>query len=432
MQDQAPARLSSLADAAAEAYVFAVPLVVMESFRRRRMALGPMNHMLHARKLLHHRSRAITAPNNDTLYSNAWIDLREGPARIELPRAGARYLSFALMDMWTDNFAVLGGRTTGPDGGVFTIIGPDDSAAGREGEVIRASTPIVWVLARILVDGPADLDAARAVQDGVTLQAAPPRNAPHEDPAEATRGAPWDVYFAQAARLMAVHRPRATDLGVLRRIAPLGLEAGEDWSPARFSADEAEQIAAGVASAKARLRTGLAGLGKRNDGWIAPPRSLGDFGQDYRSRARVAVAGLGALPLEEATYFTAAAFGGVQLDGRRPMRWRIAPDAIPVNAFWSLSLYEPTEDGELYFIENPLARYAIGDRTEGLARAEDGTFDIWIGHADPGEARRANWLPAPAGPYVLILRAYHPEPELLDGRMSPPEPAPVDMEETTR
>ncbi len=114
-------------------------------------------------------------------------------------------------------------------------------------------------------------------------------------------------------------------------------------------------------------------------------------------------------------------------------RLRIPGDRpIPVRAFWSLSLYEPTGDGELYFIENPIARYAIGDRTPGLKRSADGSLDIWIGHDSPGPGRESNWLPAPAGPYVLILRAYHPEPELLDGRHPLPEPEPIELEETTR
>ena len=148
---------------AREAYTFTLPLVAMESFRRRRMTLGPMNDMLHARKLLHFKSRHITAPNNDTLYSNAWLDLRQGPAVIEMPPTGTRYISLAVMDMWTDNIAILGTRTTGGAGGRFTIVGPDTATDGIAGPVIRSTTPICWVLARIIVTGPEDLAAARSV-----------------------------------------------------------------------------------------------------------------------------------------------------------------------------------------------------------------------------------------------------------------------------
>ena len=87
----------------------------------------------------------------------------------------------------------------------------------------------------------------------------------------------------------------------------------------------------------------------------------------------------------------------------------------PVKSFWSLSLYEATEDGQFYFTDNPINRYAIGDRTEGLTFNADGSLDIWIGHASPGGARASNWLPAPEGPFALFLRAYLPKPDLLDG-----------------
>ena len=90
---------------------------------------------------------------------------------------------------------------------------------------------------------------------------------------------------------------------------------------------------------------------------------------------------------------------------------------IPVKAFWSLSLYEATPEGQFYFVPNPLNRYTIGDRTKGLMRAADGGLDIWIGRTDPGGARTANWLPAPKrGPFALTLRAYLPDADLVEGR----------------
>ncbi|SDW13723.1 Uncharacterized conserved protein [Albimonas donghaensis] len=457
MADGAQDPLSRLRDAADAACTYLTPLLAMETLRRRRMAAaaaqgaaaqgaaeGGMNRLLHARKLLNHRSRQITTPNADTLYTDAWIDLRQGPARIALPRHGDRYVSLALMDMWTNNFAVLGSRATGTEGGRFTLVGPDASAEGLEGPVIRAPTPIVWALARILAAGPEDMDAARAVQDGMALETAPsPENAA-PDAGEGTRLSDWPEFLAQGARLLALHRPPAMDLGVLRRIAVLGLgpEAAADgpdapFDPARFSSAEAAAIADGFARARARLMRAQgprAWDGSEAQGaWQGPPAKLGDYGQDFFIRASVAVGGLGALPLEEATYFRATSVGGERLDGRRPMRWRIPGDRpLPVDGFWSLSLYAPTPEGEFFFVENPIGRHAIGDRTPGLVRDPDGGVTLHLAHDDPGDARRANWLPAPAGPYDLILRCYLPAKELLDGRRRPPEPEPIPTEETPK
>jgi hypothetical protein len=107
---------------------------------------------------------------------------------------------------------------------------------------------------------------------------------------------------------------------------------------------------------------------------------------------------------------------GKLFDGRKS--WRLhfpAGGHLPVDSFWSLSLYEATDDGQFFFWDNPLNRYAIGDRTPGLAANQDGSLDIWIGHESPGAEREANWLPAPAAPFALFMRAYLPRAELLQG-----------------
>jgi hypothetical protein len=104
-------------------------------------------------------------------------------------------------------------------------------------------------------------------------------------------------------------------------------------------------------------------------------------------------------------------------DGTRAWRLHFPADRlIPVDGFWSLSLYEATDDGQYFFTDNPIHRYAIGDRTEGLSWNEDGSLDVWIGHEPPGEGREANWLPAPAGPFALFMRCYLPKTDLLGGR----------------
>jgi hypothetical protein len=286
--------------------------------------------------------------------------------------------------------------------------------------VVRAPTDHDWALARILVDGPHDLDAARAVQQGVSLQG-PAVETPGPF---AQRSAGWADYFESAARLMAANPPPATDQAVLEAMAPLGLEA---FDAGRFSAAEAAAIEDGIGEARKEVRRG--GLGGANfiEGWSYPAARLGDFGQDYLYRAAVALGGLAALPPAEAMYMRA---GGplprALFDGTRAWRLHFPADRLPpVNSFWSLTLYEATEDGQFFFAENPLGRFAIGDRTPGLATNPDGSLDIWIGSETPGAEREANWLPAPAGPFALFMRTYLPKPELLDGlyRLPPVEEA---------
>ena len=146
------------------------------------------NRFRHVRKLTDARSQTVTQPNNDTLYSTAWLDLSAGPVRLTLPRAGERYVSLALMDMFTNNFAVLRAGSVQE----IIVIGPH---APSQPGAIRAPTDWVWALGRTLVAGPADLPAAHLVQDGLVAEGAsdrrvidaPLRSAPGPSTSQASR-----------------------------------------------------------------------------------------------------------------------------------------------------------------------------------------------------------------------------------------------------
>jgi hypothetical protein len=174
-------------------------------------------------------------------------------------------------------------------------------------------------------------------------------------------------------------------------------------------------IDAGVRAARTLVESGR-GRVKFVQGWNYPQADLGDYGDDYIYRAMVSVLGLGALKPPEAMYMRAAAEDGTPIFKGDGLYRLHLPKPIPVNGFWSLTMYEATPDGQFFLTENELNRYAIGDRTAGLKKNADGGVDIWIGRHDPGGARTSNWLPAPrSGPFSLTLRAYLPRAELMSG-----------------
>jgi hypothetical protein len=403
---------------ARDALLYVLPLLEMAATRDRVLSRGAsQNTIYHRRDLADASSRSVTSPNNDTLYSAAWLDLSAGPVTATLPDLGQRYVSLQLMDMYTNNIAVLGTRTTGAAAANFTIVGPNDAIAISDRNMLRAPTPHVWALARVLVDGPDDLEAARAVQAGLLIEG--PKVAARPRPTTAAAAAPeakWQDVFAEANRLLAEERPPVTDLAMLRRIAPLGIGPDAAFNPDAFSDSDREAIAAGVADARA-LVIDPRNRGQAIQGWYYPGPTLGVWAQDYGARAVVARTGLAALPRDEAMYMRPEGIDGNALyDGRKMWRIHFAPGQLPpVSGFWSLTMYERTPDGQSFFTANPLNRYAIGNRTVGLKTNDDGTLDLWIGHDDPGEGKRANWLPAPAGPFTMTLRAYLPARSLLNG-----------------
>jgi len=412
---------------ARDAFLFSFPLY--EMYRTRQSALHaqrpiPPNMFAHRRHLTDDRARDVTTPNNDTLYSSAWLDLRGTALLLSLPDTGDRYYSAALMDMYTNNFACLGRRTTGTAALQVVIAGPGwqgDAPAGLH--VVRSPTPWAWLLCRFLVDGPADLPAVHALQDRCMLTPVARGGmafAVPDDPPPPDRPANPAAYVPLVNRLLAENPPPARDHSVLAAFAEVGMRP--DTSGAGLSLIDRGIWYAGLLSARSAMQDAGAVAGRPVDGWSRPPPDIGNFGQDYMLRAIIALIGLGALEQAEAVYMSANVdAAGAALDGANRYRLRFGPDGLPpVDAFWSLSMYELTPEGRAFFTPNPIGRYAIGDRTAGLARGADGSLEIAIQRDAPEGALRANWLPTPPGPFRLTLRAYQPGKALIDGTYRPP------------
>lgn len=392
-------------------YVYGFP--VLEMARARQRTIGPSaNRLRHVRRLADATSRRVTTPNNDTLYSSAWLDLRHGPVAFAYPGAGDRYVSIAVLDMFSNNFIVLGPQQTRGLAGAIRLAAP--GAANTPGTTI-APTPWVWIQARTLVAGHADLAAAHQLQDAMRLSGA---DAPPPEPLGET-GDPVDELLAIVHLLATDAPPPPGERDLMARWDRAGLTrtvlAGVDGS---MRSDAAR----GVAEARRRIAARM-NRAAPVSGWIYPEPALGDFGTDFLYRASIAQWGLGALPVREAAYFRAVdRDGDPTFSPAHGYLLRFPPGGDPpARAFWSLSLYEALADGQLYFAGNPLDRFAIGDRTPSLIRDADGSLSIWIGTDDPGASRRANWLPAPNRRFALILRVYNPEASMFDGTYRVPQ-----------
>lgn len=391
---------------ARDAYRFGFPIYQMMFTRAQTAArlpkgLNGVNMLFHRPTLADAGARDVTTPNNDTLYSTAWLDLSDGPVTLTMPALPRRYHSVAMMSLFSDVFAVLGTRANAGRGGKFWIVGPGwNGVPPADTQLVRAPTNDVWLLVRTLVDGPADLAAARAAQRGFTLEGPRP-----DRPFMAVASDPRDpgIFLAVVNEALARGPVAPAERRQMRRLAAAGI--GTPFAALKPAMQAAWR--ANIAAFYDELRGGL-GKGKETvNGWSYPPPDIGTAEADPLTRARVALGGLGALPRNEAMYLTSET-----LDGNRDWRLRL-PANVPVEAFWSLSMYEIAADGRLFFTANPIDRFAIGDRTPGLKRNEDGTLDILISARRPADT--ANWLPAPAGPFRMTFRGYLPGPALLGG-----------------
>lgn len=425
-------RYGELFATAALAYIWGYPLVVMSRTKRLLLARSKgeaaLNQFVHGTRLLTHKDREVIRPNNDTLYSSAWLDLRGGPVVLEVPDLADRYYSFQFMDAYTNSWAYIGRRTTGTRAASFVIVGPDFAGEAPDGaQLLRSPTPTVWLLGRTLVLSQQDLPAVAelirhyrlsAVEpDGVAQEAEGKREreeqeAPLSPHAIAAAGI---HYFDELGEAMAADPPPRAEAELIERFAQAGIGPGlrpsAEEDPRRRRCLEQGMLLGEDLVSRARS-TGRSVV----NGW-SYSLDLGAYGTNYLLRAEVARYGLGALHPEEALYAQARTdAAGEPLHGSRRYVLRFGRGTQPpVDAFWSLTLYGP--DG--FLVDNPLGRYSIGDRTEGLQVGSGGELEIQI-QADPPPQGPSNWLPAPRERFELSLRCYQPRSELLEGRYAFP------------
>jgi hypothetical protein len=415
-----------IAALAAEAYIFGFPALEFQRLRFN-FAFAPearlhtsFNTFRHIRVLATPNSREVTAPNNDTLYSTAWLDLSAGPVRLTTPPLGERYYSYAFMDFFSNVFEIVGRRNAPGGNGSYLIVGPDWQGDAQLGvSLIRAPTNAVWLLARFLVDGAVDIPAVHALQDGSVLQgpvlpADPERLARQQIAVNARTETDAVRLFDVLNSVLAENPPRPADAPTMARLAAIGVGAGRALCV--DTPEVAEAIARGVTQARAQIDRDAAALREGSPGgrWSRPPDAVGDFGVDYDLRATIALYLIAALPPQEAMYLsTQSDAEGQPLNGDRAYAIRFSKNMLPpVNAFWSLTMYELDEAGRAWLVRNALRRSSIGDRTMGLRYEPDGGLEIHIARewSEP-----SNCLPAPEGPFMLCMRVYESRPALLDG-----------------
>ncbi len=394
------------------AFHFAFP--IYEMMRTRSTQLGrarafglpnAVNFLLPKLTLAGAADRDVTTPNNDTLYGSVWMDLSAGPVIVEMPALPGRYNSAALMSLQTDNSSIVGTRT-GSFGGRYAYVPPGYTGVVPAGaEVVRSPTNDAWLLIRVLVNGPEDIEAASKAIDGYKLTVPEGERAPL---LEAPPRPDAKTFLAVVNEVLARSAPNTDLAGKAAAFAGLGI-----GGPA---SDETLALWARYLPAlNAELKGGLAEAGDVVDGWSYPGIGIGDYGDDDLLRSRVALGGLAALPRIEAMYLTARADkDGASFDGSKAYTVNLPP-RMPIGAFWSLTMYQQEADGRLFFVPNALDRYAVGDRSPQLRSNRDGSYEIFVQAEKPTGERAVNWLPAPKGKFVLVFRGYLPRAPFLDG-----------------
>jgi len=368
----------------------------------------------------------VVTPNNDTLYNRAYLDLTAEPVVLTIPPMDRKFW-FPLGDMFHNLNASISWDTIGFAGGDFALVGPGWSGVLPD-EVTRVNveTPMIWTVGRYSVAGADDVAAANALQDKTLLrplsefvgETAPAQVADYpaftrddlDDPAR---------YFTVLNEMLRRNPPPARDAGILAYFREIGLDPGQhfDWDALPQPVKAGLKRAARDALAIIDSRT--TAFAESRNGWIEAILDA-NMSDDPVNHAAAARLGLLYSQKEVSTYHIGAVDAeGTPLDGSKVYQIRFSP-VPPVDAFWSVTIYDSSTK---LLVDNPIDRYSIGDRTEGLVYSDDDKTElvITLSHEVPeDEVARANWLPSPDGPFYLALREYSPAPAILTREWVPP------------
>ncbi|MFO0788955.1 MAG: DUF1254 domain-containing protein [Pirellulales bacterium] len=427
---------------AIEAYIYGYPLVTMEMTRRVitnaakvEGTHGPMGQLIRLREYPTAAFKDVTAPNADTLYTTAFIDVAKEPYVLSIPDAHGRYYLFPMLNAWTDVFQDPGKRTTGTGAQKYAITGPHWKGTLPSGvKEYKSATAMVWIIGRIYCTGtPDDYAAVHKMQDEVSLVPLSSYGKSYTPP-EGTVDSSIDMkkpvrdqvnalstedYFNLMTELMKENPAYAEDAPMVAKLKQLGIVAGEKVELSKLGDDVAAALQDVPKLSFEKIMGHFQKAGTDDNGWIFTTKA-GLYGTDYLQRAFIAAIGLGANRPKDAVYPTSeiAADGKPYLGNEKYVLHFDKGQLPPVDGFWSLTMY----DEQMFFVDNPLNRYTLSARNK-FTKNKDGSVDLYLQHDNPGGDKEANWLPTPEGRFIPMLRLYWPKqksPSILNGTWKPP------------
>jgi hypothetical protein len=423
-----------------EAYLYGYPLVTMDMTRRQMTnvrvpddAHAPMGEIIKLRAYPAVENRSAAAPNADTLYTMVWLDVSAEPWVFSIPDMGDRFYIMPMLSAFNEVFHVAGQRATGGKAQKYAITGPGWTGTLPEGvKQVKSPTALVWVLGRIYCTGtPEDYKAVHELQDrfsSVPLSSygrpyTPPPGVVDEtfDMKKAVRkqvnDLPLDDYFRYLARLLKTNPPKPEDGPVVERMARIGIVPGQEFDRGKLPVlgrklDPKLSLLEMVGAMKAKQPV---------NGWLYWSSNAGSYGTDYDQRAMVTLIGPGLNFPQDAMYpFSEKDADGKEYNGsahKYVMHFEKG-QMPPVKGFWSLTMYDP----DFFFVPNPINRYNVSQRNAFVTNP-DGSVDLYFQAESPGPGKEPNWLPAPKGKFITMLRLYWPTdtpPSILDGSWKPP------------
>ena len=453
-----PPKPGSFAETALDAYIYGYSLIATEVTRvqmtnvtQRKGMQAPMGQFTNVKRFPLVDYRGVSAPNADTLPSWAWVDVSQ-PQVFSHIDMGKHYFAFPMVNMWMTIFDSPGTRSTGSKSAVYLLTGPDWKGKVPPGmKHIRSSTRYMAIVGRTYVNGTdQDFKAVNWLQDSLQLEpletwgrksqagktsqaskkAAPraPRVDPNPGfsmmlaPPDAIAAMSSTAYFTMLTRLMCKDAPPAPeDAPIVKRMASIGIEPCKPFDQDKLASDARVVLKDLPRAALEKLSQARPAIAQEKNGWLIS-KGLGVYGTDYLKRAVTAAFGWPANLQADAVYPYALKDGtGQTLNGSNNYTLTFAAGQTPpVEGFWSITMYQV--DKGWWFVPNALNKFTVSPRDQ-LKPNKDGSLTLYFQATSPGKDKESNWLPAPKGEFVPMLRMYWPRekpPSILDGSWAPP------------
>jgi len=381
-----------------------------------------VNQFNHVRKLATPEDTWVVTPNNDTYYSKGWLDLSKEPIVLKIPAIKDRFFAFPIGDFYHDANATLGWWNVGYNGGNYALVAPGWQGILPENvERVDVSTPMCWILARTLAkDEPKDNEAVHALQDSYSLTPLSQWGKEQQSTPFEREYPVWNDkdplnFFVILNHMLRYNPARPADEGLVATFKEIGLHPSQNFDPSTLDESTRKGLMRAMTDAHKIMMAKGRSMSEIINGWLYLPGPK-EFGTDYLFRAALEMFAL--LHGESAMtvgYLASIDAESKPLDGNNnyELKFDVPP---PVSGFWSLTMYDGVSK---LLVDNSINRYSVGDRTKGIQYDKDGSLTIYMSNEKPKGDKASNWLPAPKGPFYVVIRAYNAEAGIFNGSWEP-------------
>lgn len=396
---------------------------------------GGFNEYDFSGKLLTAADRIVISPNADTPYGMATIDLRSEPCVITVPDIDInRYFSMQFVDSYTFNFKYLGKRTSANKGGTYLLYYsenkvPSDAELKSMGitESIYSETPLVQLFTRTQLYDNDDLSKVKEINSKISIKtlsqfkggSALPLDYSNFPTPEANCLSSRSFYKILDF-LLSICPVNDSEKEMREAFHRLGLNGSFNWD--NLTKEQQNALDAALTSGQAELAANTTTVSTADV--FGSRQEMTQRNSDlYLARAMGAYLGIYGNTIDEAMYQQYTQDSNTQTLDTKNYNYTLTFDINnlpPVNAFWSLTMY----DSDRFFVDNELNRYLINSRMydQNQLYIENNQLTIYIQRDKPTDInQQKNWLPAPDGNAIMMLRMYLPQDKAIQGTWKKPQ-----------